>query len=148
MNKQQLTNPSPVSSSILNRRYQYAVGLLFQVQNLEDALNDLRRSGFPMEQLTVIAGNVTNNNIADVTFATPQYHNFAIFDIPECVANYYKNRVKLGDYLVVLRGTAIFLAAAKNILQRYEIQDFATFDPHAVTSNIGSNNYQLITNNA
>ncbi|MEM7716804.1 MAG: hypothetical protein AAF349_25160 [Cyanobacteria bacterium P01_A01_bin.68] len=145
MNKQQYTNTSPVSSSILNKRYQYAVGLFFQGQNLENALNDLKRSGFPMEQLTVIA---KNSYIADVKITALQSYNFAIFDIPNDVANDYKYRVNLGDYLVVLRGTAIFIAAAKNILQRYQIQDFATFSPYVPASNIESKSYQLMTNNA
>ena len=121
---QQHTSTLQITSSILNRRYEYAVGLFFERQNLEAALNDLEENGFPMQQLTVIAKSTDNMKIIDV-----QYYNFADINISHDASKYYKYQVDMGNYLVVLRGTAILLAAAQSIFQSHQIDDFATFRP-------------------
>ena len=125
---------SAVTSTILNRRYQYGVGLFFLRQDLEEALKDLRENDFPMGQVAIVAKNTDRlNNIYNVAITAPQY-NFVAFDIPDDIAKHYNYRVSLGDYLVLLSGTAIQLAAARNILEKYQVQNYATFHPALVTS--------------
>ncbi|MEO1376943.1 MAG: hypothetical protein AAFW70_22145 [Cyanobacteria bacterium J06635_10] len=124
---QQHTGTLPISSSILNRRYEYAVGLFFERQNLESALNDLEKNGFPMQQLTVIGKSIHYVKIID-----DQYYNLADINIPHDIRKLYKDRIDMGNYLVVLRGTAILIAAAKSIFQSHQINDFATFRPSLV----------------
>ena len=126
-----LYDMSTVASSILNRRYQYAVGLFFLRHDLEKALNDLRENGFPMEKVSVVAKTTIElNDIAGVPVIAPQYE-FAALEIPDDIAKHYNYRVFLGDYLVLLSGTSIQLAAAQNILEQHQIQNYANFNPHA-----------------
>ncbi|MEO0970006.1 MAG: hypothetical protein AAFX80_17160, partial [Cyanobacteria bacterium J06639_18] len=125
---------SAVTSTILNRRYQYGVGLFFLRQDLEEALKYLKENDFPMGQVAIVAKNTDRlNNIYNVAITAPQY-NFIAFDIPDDIAKHYNYRVSLGDYLVLLSGTAIQLAAARNILEKYQVQNYATFHPALVTS--------------
>lgn len=139
---------SAAASSLLNRRYQYGVGLFFVRQDVENALNDLRKNGFPMEQVNLVAKNTTNlGDIAGVPIIASQY-DFAAFEIPNDIAKHYNYRVVLGDYLVLLSGTAIQLAAARNILEQHQIQNYATFHPNLVNSTTVGQNYLVISKNA
>lgn len=133
------------SSTVLNRRYKYAVGLFFLRQDLEKALDDLRENGFPMEKVKVVA--ITTNNfsrIAGVSIVGPKF-NFSKFEISDDIAEHYNYRVILGDYLVLLSGTAIQLAAAENILGNHQIQNYSTFHPNAATTNAANYNYRFIS---
>lgn len=123
----QHTSTLQITSSILNRRYEYAVGLFFERQNLEAALNDLEKNGFPMQQLTVIGKSIDEVKIID-----DKHYNFADINISHDASKHYKYQVEMGNYLVVLRGTAILLAAAQSIFQSHQINDFATFRPSLV----------------
>ncbi|MEO0685167.1 MAG: hypothetical protein AAFY76_09025 [Cyanobacteria bacterium J06649_11] len=124
------TNTLPVTSNILNRRYQYAVGLFLERQYLENALKELQANEFPMHQVTIVSKNTINSSyITDIKISTSQYYHFANFDIADEVARNYNYQIALGNYLIVLRGTAILIAAARNILQSRKIQHFATFNP-------------------
>ncbi|MDJ0694608.1 hypothetical protein [Mastigocoleus sp. MO_188.B34] len=130
-------NVSAVTPSILNQRYQYAAGLFFLYRDLENALNELRQVGFPMEKITVVAKSTARlRNIYSVGITAPEY-NFAALKIPSDIAKHYNYRVFLGDYLLLLSGTAIQLAAAGKILLQHQIQNYATFHPshqHLATS--------------
>ncbi len=131
---------SAVTPTILNKRYQYAVGLFFLYRDLESALNELRQVGFPMEQVTVVAKSTARlPNIYGVGITAPQY-NFAALEISDDIAKHYNYRVLLGDYLLLLSGTAIQLAAAQNILEKYQIQNYATFHPYLGNSTTVSKN--------
>ena len=146
MSEEEYTNISSVSSNILNRRYEYAAGLFFQREDLEQAISDLEENDFPMKQLTIVAGKSGNNSgIADVITATSQYYDFVISNIPDDIANYYNHRLDADNYLVVLHGTGIFLAAAQYILQRHQIHDFAIFRPYLVSSKTFPNNDRAIS---
>ncbi|MGD1910442.1 MAG: hypothetical protein ACFB2X_06210 [Rivularia sp. (in: cyanobacteria)] len=146
MSEEEYTNISSVSSNILNRRYEYAAGLFFQREDLEQAISDLEENDFPMKQLTIVAGKSGNNSgIADVITATSQYYDFVISNIPDDIANYYNHRLDADNYLVVLHGTGILLAAAQYILQRHQIHDFAIFRPYLVSSKTFPNNDRAIS---
>ena len=146
MSEEEYTNISSVSSNILNRRYEYAAGLFFQREDLEQAISDLEENDFPMKQLTIVAGKSGNNSgIADVITATSQYYDFVISNIPDDIANYYNHRLDADNYLVVLHGTGIFLAAAQYILHRHQIHDFAIFRPYLVSSKTFPNNDRAIS---
>ena len=83
-----------------------------------------------MHQVTIVSKNTINTSyITDIKISTSQYYHFANFDIADEVARNYNYQIALGNYLIVLRGTAILLAAARNILQSSKIQHFATFNP-------------------
>lgn len=136
-------NISAANSTSLNKRYryQYAAGLFFLYRDLENGLDELRRIGFPMEQVTVVAKSTAK--LSYITYAkitAPQY-NFGAFEIPDDIAKHYNYRVLLGDYLLLLSGTAIQLAAAQNILEKYQIQNYATFRPYLGNSTTVSKNY-------
>ena len=136
-------NISAANSTSLNKRYryQYAAGLFFLYRDLENGLDELRQIGFPIEQVTVVAKSTAK--LSYITYAkitAPQY-NFAAFEIPDDIAKHYNYRVLLGDYLLLLSGTAIQLAAAQNILEKYQIQNYATFYPYLGNSTTVSKNY-------
>ena len=132
------------SSTVLNRRYKYAVGLFFLRRDLEKALDDLRKNEFPMEKVKVVAKSANNfGNIAGVSIVAPQF-NFSKFEIPDDIAKHYNYRVLLGDYLVLLSGTAIQLAAAENILGNHHIQNYSTFHPNVATRDAVNYNYRFL----
>lgn len=142
-NREQDTSTFPAYSSILNRRYEYAAGLFFERRDLEKALNDLEINEFPMQQLTVIAENTVDDSyIADIKILNSQSSKITDINIPNHIVNYYySNQVNSNCYLVILRGTAILLAAAQYILKQHGIQDVLTFHSDVFTSSIKGNEF-------
>ncbi|MBC1225223.1 hypothetical protein GNF10_30460 [Nostoc sp. UCD121] len=108
-----------------NSRYKRAIGVFSRHHNLERALTELRTAGFPMSQVSIIAKIISNiSDIVDVNISSSQ-DIYPTLGIPNDIARYYQHQVASGNYLVVIKGTDIYIAGARAILESNNIQDFS-----------------------
>ncbi|MEH2405902.1 general stress protein [Nostoc sp.] len=108
-----------------NSRYKQAVGVFYTRQDAQRALNELRTAGFPMSQVSIVAKNISNlSDILEVNISGSQ-DNYTTLGIPDELAKYYEHHVSLSHYVVVIKGTDIYIAGAKAILESNNIQHFS-----------------------
>ncbi|MEH2273572.1 MAG: hypothetical protein V7K40_01745 [Nostoc sp.] len=110
-----------------NSRYKQAVGVFYIRQDAQRALTELRSAGFPMSQVSIVAKNISNlSDIFEVNISSYQ-DNYTTLGIPDELAKYYEHQVFLDHYLVVLKGTDIYIAGARAILESNNIQHFSIY---------------------
>ena len=110
-----------------NSRYKQAVGVFYTRQDAQRALTELRSAGFPMSQVSIVAKNISNlSDIFEVNISGSQ-DNYTTLGIPDQLAKYYEHQVSLSHYVVVLKGTDIYIAGARAILEGNNIQHFSIY---------------------
>ncbi|QHG18932.1 hypothetical protein [Nostoc sp. ATCC 53789] len=108
-----------------NSRYKHAIGIFSKYHSLERALTELRTAGFPMSQVSIIAKITSKiSDILDVNISSSQ-DIYPTLGIPNDLARYYQHQVAGGHYLIVIKGTDIYIAGARAILESNNIQDFS-----------------------
>jgi hypothetical protein len=108
-----------------NNRYKYAVGVFYTRQDAETALTELRTTGFPMSQVSILSQNRSDlDDIAGVNNISNSQDYYTNLGIPDDLARYYQHHLTLDHYLVVLKSTDIYIAGARAILESNNIQHF------------------------
>ena len=127
-----------------NSRYKNAVGVFSTRQDTETALTELKSAGFPMSQVSVIAKDTNTLNAFTEVDISSSKDNYTILGIPEQLAKYYEHQVTLGNYLLVLNSTDIYMAGARAILESKKIQHFRIYSQSEL--NAARSDRQIITN--
>ncbi|WP_298912009.1 hypothetical protein [uncultured Nostoc sp.] len=110
-----------------NSRYKQAVGVFYTRQDAQRALTELKLAGFPMSQVSIVAQNISNlSDIFEVNISSSQ-DNYTTLGIPDELARYYDHQVSLSHYVVVVKGTDIYIAGARAILESNNIQNFSIY---------------------
>lgn len=108
-------------------RYKHAVSLFHTRKDAEKALMELRTAGFPMGQVSIIAKNANSlSNIFELNIRSCQ-DNYTTLGIPDEAGRYYEHQVSVGHYLIVIKGTDIYIAGARAILENNNIQYFSIY---------------------
>ncbi|MEH1837368.1 MAG: hypothetical protein V7L20_01030 [Nostoc sp.] len=119
-----------------NSRYKNAVGVFSTRQDTEKALIELKIAGFPMAQVSVIAKDTnTLNGITEVDISSSK-DNYTTLGVSEELARYYEYQVSLGNYLLILNSTDIYMAGARAILENHKIEKFCIYSPSVVNPSI------------
>ncbi|MCC5661545.1 general stress protein [Nostoc sp. XA010] len=117
-----------------NSRYKNAVGVFSTRQDTEKALTELKIAGFPMAQVSVIAKDAkTLNSITEVDISSSQ-DNYPTLGISEDLARYYEHQVTLGNYLLMINSTDIYMAGARAILENHKIEKFCIYSTSVVNA--------------
>ncbi|MEH1860921.1 MAG: hypothetical protein V7L21_23655 [Nostoc sp.] len=127
-----------------NNRYKHALGVFYRHQDAERALTELKTAGFPMSQISVVAKNTSEvSDIIEANISSSQdsYTNLGISDD---LARYYDHHLTLGHYLLVLKGTDIYVAGARAILESNKIQHFSIYSQSELDP--ARSDRQVITN--
>ncbi|MHC5610353.1 MAG: hypothetical protein ACYTXA_04875 [Nostoc sp.] len=127
-----------------NSRYKNAVGIFSRRQDTETALTELKSAGFPMSQVSVIAKDTNRLNSFTEVDISSYKDNYTILGIPEELARYYEHQVNLGNYLLVINSTDIYMAGARAILESNKIQHFRIYNQSEL--NAVRSDRQTITN--
>ncbi|MEH2284063.1 MAG: hypothetical protein V7K90_22520 [Nostoc sp.] len=110
-----------------NSRYKHALGVFYRRQEAERALTELRTAGFPMSQISIVAKSTINlSDISEVNISNSQ-DKYTSLGISDDLARYYEDHLTLGHYLLVLKGTDIYVAGARAILESNKIQHFSIY---------------------
>ncbi|WP_373528296.1 hypothetical protein [Nostoc sp.] len=128
-----------------NRRYKHGVGVFYARQDIEAALTELRTAGFPMSQVSVVAKDISTLNGLSGLDISNSKHNYTTLGIPDDLARHYEDQVKLGNYVVVLNGTDIYIAGARAILESNKIQHFRIYSQPTSNAN-RTDRYVMNTN--
>ncbi|MEH2267058.1 MAG: hypothetical protein V7K68_01275 [Nostoc sp.] len=127
-----------------NSRYKHAVGVFYIRQDVERALTELRSAGFPMSQVSIVATSISNiSDTFEVNISSSQ-DSYTNLGIPDELARYYEHQVSLGHYLVVIKGTDIYIAGARAILESNKIQHFSIYSQSEL--DVPRSDRQIITN--
>ncbi|MBD2727403.1 hypothetical protein H6G96_13945 [Nostoc sp. FACHB-892] len=119
-----------------NSRYKKAVGVFSTHQDTEKALTELRTAGFPMSQVLVITKDInTLNSLVEADISGYKDY-YTTLEIPNDLARNYKTQVNLGNYLLVLNSTDIYMAGARAILESNKIQDFRIYSQSVANGSI------------
>jgi hypothetical protein len=108
-----------------NSRYKHAVSVFHTRQNTEKALMELRTAGFPMTQVSIITKNT--NSLSDIFEANIKsfQDKYTTLGIPDDAARYYEHQISVGHYLIVIKGTDIYIAGARIILESNKTEYFS-----------------------
>ncbi|MEH2082544.1 MAG: hypothetical protein V7K89_21950 [Nostoc sp.] len=127
-----------------NNRYRHALGVFYRRQDAEGALTELRTAGFPMSQVSIVVKNISSlNDISEVDISSSQ-NNYTNLGISDELARYYEHHLNLGHYLLVLKGTDIYVAGARAILEGNKIQHFSIYSQSELDA--ARSDRQVITN--
>ncbi|MFS0518626.1 hypothetical protein ACEYW6_28565 [Nostoc sp. UIC 10607] len=117
-----------------NSRYKNAVGVFSTRQDTEKALTELKTAGFPMSQVSVIAKDInTLNGLAEVDISSFK-NDYTTLGIPDNLGKHYEDQVALGNYLLVINSTDIYMAGARAILESNKIQYFRIYNQSVVNA--------------
>ncbi|MBG1243524.1 hypothetical protein [Nostoc sp. NZL] len=117
-----------------NSRYKNAVGVFYTRQDTEKALTELKTAGFPMSQVSVIAKDIdTLNGLAEVDISSFK-DEYTTLGIPDNLGRHYEDQVALGNYLLVINSTDIYMAGARAILESNKIQYFRIYNQSVVNA--------------
>ncbi|MFN6534979.1 MAG: hypothetical protein RM021_001220 [Nostoc sp. EkiNYC01] len=106
-------------------RYKYGVGVFCRREDVETSLMELKKAGFPMSQVSVITKG-----------------NYNPLGVPEDLAKYYEHQLNLGNFIVFLSTTDIYMAGARAILESNKIQNFRIYNQSVV--NLTKSSRQVI----
>lgn len=129
------TTPTPIAA-IPNQDFaltKHAVGYFSHQRDADDAIKDLRATGFPLSQISLIhrestqQGSFTGVNVSDRFDAMR-------LGLPDARARFYNERINQGDYVVIVSGTSDDINRAASILTRHGIQQWEMYDPTAINS--------------
>ncbi|MEH1910397.1 MAG: general stress protein [Nostoc sp.] len=127
-----------------NSRYKNAVGVFSTRQDTQRALTELKTAGFAMSQVSVIAKDTNSlSGITEVDISSSK-DNYTNLGIPDDIARYYQHQVTLGNYLLVLNSTDIYIAGARAILESHKIQHFGIYSQSELDA--ARSDRQIITN--
>ncbi|MEI1376175.1 hypothetical protein PQG02_24355 [Nostoc sp. UHCC 0926] len=127
-----------------NSRHKQAVGVFYTRQDAQRALTELRSAGFPMSQVSIVAKNTSNlSDILEVNISGSQ-DNYTSLGIPDELAGYYEHQVSLSHYVVVIKGTDIYIAGARAILESNNIQHFSIYSQSEL--DVARSDRQITTN--
>ncbi|MGF1938186.1 MAG: general stress protein [Nostoc sp. ChiQUE02] len=117
-----------------NSRYKNAVGVFSTRQDTERALTELKTAGFPMSQVSVIAKDTnTLNGLTEVDISSSK-DNYTTLGIPDDLARDYEHQVSLGNYLLVVSSTDIYMAGARAILESNKVQHLRIYSQSVVNA--------------
>jgi hypothetical protein len=105
-------------------RYKHAVGVFYTHQDAKRALTELTNAGFPMSNVSIVAKNISK--VSELNVSNSQY-NYTTLGFSDDLARYYQDQLTLDHYLVVLKGTDIYIAGARAILENNNIQHFSIY---------------------
>lgn len=120
-----------VAGTPFGRRY--AVGVFPHLQDAEFAVDDLRNSGLPLSQISLVANHFQRRDRFSGIDLRDRFEAMR-FGVPTEQARLYHQRLDRGDYMVIVNGTEAELRRAESILHHRGIQDWRIYDPTDVSS--------------
>ncbi len=108
--------------------YYRGIGVFKKDKDAKAAIIDLRKAGFPMSQVSVIARDTTPYEILSPVDAVYYTNNYPRVETSKERTQYYQDRFNQGDALLILSGRDAEIQAAKNILIDRGVEDFGIYN--------------------
>ncbi|BAZ30351.1 signal transduction histidine kinase LytS [Cylindrospermum sp. NIES-4074] len=108
----------------------HAIGYFSHRQDAEAAINDLRKAGFPLSQISFIhKEGIRREDFAGVHVSDRFDQNR--LRLPDDRTRFYNERIHQGDYVIIVNGTDAEIQRAAVILSQHGIQQWQICDRHA-----------------
>ncbi|MDJ0800466.1 MAG: hypothetical protein QNJ51_27270 [Calothrix sp. MO_167.B12] len=122
--------------------YYRGIGVFKKDKDAKAAIIDLRKAGFPMSQVSVIARDTTPYEILSPVDAVYYTNNYPRVETSTERTQYYQDRFNQGDALLILSGRDAEIQAAKKILTDRGVEDFGIYN---LSKTQPVNNYYKLT---
>ncbi|MBD2415269.1 histidine kinase [Nostoc calcicola FACHB-389] len=110
----------------------YAVGYFSHRRDAEAAINDLRKAGFPLSQISLIhKDSLGREPFADVHVS--DRWDSTRWRLPDNRTHFYNERINQGDYIILVSGTEAEIQRAAALISQHGIQQWQIFDPTGYT---------------
>lgn len=127
-----MTAPTPTPmTGVGHLRNKHAIGYLNNYHDAQRAISALREAGFPLKQISLIGEHFEHRG----SFAGVELQDRltgSVLGLPDERTRYFSDRVKGGNYIVVVKGTDEEIRHAASILSNYKIQEWQIYDPTAI----------------
>lgn len=111
----------------------HAVGYFSHRQEAEAAITDLRYAGFPLSQISLIHRKPLEGDTFAGINVSDRFEQRRL-GLPDPRAEFYNERIKQGDYVVVVGGTDAEIQHAASIISRHGIQQWQIYPSNAHTT--------------
>ena len=108
----------------------HAVGYFSNLNNAESAINDLRRAGFPLSQISLVHQNPSRRDAFAGVDLRDRFDEKR-WRLPGDRHRFYNDIIHQGQYVIIVDGTDDEINHAATILNRHGIQQWQIFDPEA-----------------
>jgi hypothetical protein len=105
-------------------RDKQVIGFFSRRNYLENAIKKLGQAGFSIGQLSLVTQAIAR----DTTFASLEIFDYLdnkLLHLPTHQINFLQNRVKQGDYLLIVQGTPAEIRRATHLLSCCGIQEMS-----------------------
>lgn len=111
----------------------HAVGYFSHRQEAEAAITDLRYAGFPLSQISLIHRKPLEGEAFAGINVSDRFDHQRL-GLPDPRVEFYNDRIKQGDYVIVVGGTDAQIQQAASIINQQGIQEWQIYplDGHAV----------------
>ncbi|WP_013320246.1 general stress protein [Gloeothece verrucosa] len=125
-----VTGVSPLSNK-------QAIGYFNHYQDAQRAIAELREDGFPLNQISLV-GERFDRREPFAGIELLDRFNGSRLGLPEERTRYFSDRIKRGDYVVIVRGTEAEIRRAAVIFNNHRIQEWHIYDPTAINTSVSS----------
>jgi hypothetical protein len=123
---------TPDASADISRS-KHAIGFFTSERDAEAAINNLRRAGFPLRQVSLVGQNFEHRNLFTGVDLRDRLDAMRL-GLPTDRARFYHDRVAQGEYVVIVHGTAAEVEQAEALLTNHPPQQWGIFDSSVVNS--------------
>ncbi|WP_017655520.1 general stress protein [Fortiea contorta] len=106
----------------------HAIGYFSHRQDAEAAITDLRYAGFPLSQISLLHKKPLEGETF-VGVNTSDRLEYQRLGLEDDRAEFYNERIKQGDYVVVVEGTDTEIQQAASVINRHSIQQWQIHEP-------------------
>ncbi|MCF2151283.1 histidine kinase [Desmonostoc muscorum LEGE 12446] len=110
----------------------YAVGYFSHRRDAEAAINDLRKAGFPLSQISLIHRDSLGREPFAGVHVSDRWDSTR-WRLPDNRTHFYNERINQGDYIILVSGTEAEIQRAAAIISQHGIQQWQIFDPTGYT---------------
>jgi hypothetical protein len=96
----------------MSKNFNSAVGVFSDPQDTEDAVEELKQSGYDMKKCSIVGGLLVGWIVSSLAMNGP----LTRFGIPKASIHQYENALRADKYLLIVQGTLPEVEKATNIL--------------------------------
>lgn len=122
------------TSGVTNRdllRTKNAVGFFSNLRDAEQAINQLKLTGFPLNQVSLIGQSFEQRQPFTGIDVRDRFEAMRL-GLPTEHGRYYNDRVMQGEYAAIINGTEDEIQRALFVLSSYGLQEWQIYDPTVV----------------
>jgi hypothetical protein len=122
-------NSNHTATDVVHNKFsgtKHAVGYFSHQQDAEAAITDLRYAGFPLSQVSLIHRKLLEGEVFAGINVSDRFE-YQTLGLPSPRADFYNERLKQGEYVIVVGGTDAEIRRAAAIVSQQGIQEWRIY---------------------